>query len=980
MREPNISLNENWRFCLEDVAGAEQTAFDDAAWETLDLPHTWNNRDGQNGGGNYYRGIGWYRKSFRIDSAHAGKRFYLQFDGANIVADVTLNGQHMGQHRGGYAAFRFDATPHTKAGEENVLAVKVDNSYHEDVPPLSGDWTFFGGIYRDVHLVVVDPLHVDLMDHGSPGIYLTQTEVSATSARLEVRSRIVNDAPESVLATITATILDAKGLAADVLTESVKIEARSSADFCRATVIATPHLWQGRQDPYLYTVKVEVSGENGYSDSVEQPLGFRSFRVDANEGFYLNGQYLDLHGVCRHQDRLDMGNAIGEKEMGEDLALIMEMGATAVRLAHYQHADTFYGLCDASGLVVWAELALVNQVSESDAFYESAKQQLVELIRQNYNHPSIVFWSVFNEITMGARRGRGVADPNRLIAQLHELAKAEDPTRLTTGAAIAEADNRVVQHTDVIAFNRYFGWYWGEFTDFAEGVDDIHTQYPDLRFGIGEYGAGASINIHSDAPVRQDHSQEYQCLYHEAHWKAIAQRPFIWGTFVWNMFDFASDRRNEGDTPGRNDKGLVTYDRKVRKDAYYWYKANWSNEPVLHITSKRFAERTSGHTQVKVYANLDSVEIKVNGKSLGVKTSDDCIFAWTDVPLALGENQVEAIGTRDGAPYTDSVTCTDSVTWTRLKNPDATVRSDTVGIVEHKSQIVNLPYGTTAATLSQVVTPAADATYEVHAPDGTFAGGVLGEGMELVVTAQDGEHRKAYTFVHGALSQGKPARASTHFRGGMMNMPAMPPANANDGNRSTMWSAGFGRLPQWWQVDLGAVFYLSEIACEWPVRPDPDRPGAFQYCIEISCDGKQFQTVVDATGNKTPKQTTHTLATPGRHVRVTITNTSVTRKVRMMDREMPIVAISQVDVQGGLIYTDAYRIDYEDKTIAGVPSGTLAKQFSAQLQPVEGATICVYRPNEDAEVTSGTIEPSMSVVVTANDGIQRECYTLDIEP
>jgi beta-galactosidase len=973
MRTPSISLNAGWRFCREDVVGAEQIAFDDGAWERVDLPHTWNNQDGQNGGGDYYRGIGWYRKTFRIEPALDGKRFYLQFDGANIVTDVTLNGQHLGQHRGGYAAFRFDATPHVKVGEDNVLAVKVDNSRREDVPPLSGDWTFFGGLYRDVHLVIVDPLHIDLMDYGSPGVYLTQTQVSATSAHVEVRARIANDAPEPVQAAITATILDAKGQAVDTLEETVRVQAESVTDLSRATTIANPHLWQGRQDPYLYTVRVEVSGENGWRDGVEQPLGIRSFHVDANEGFSLNGQHLDLQGVCRHQDRQDMGNAIGKKEMQEDLDLILGMGATAVRLAHYQHADTFYSLCDASGLVVWAELALVNQIHETDAFYENAKQQLVELIRQNYNHPSIVFWSVFNEITMGSRWEEKEEDPNELVAQLHELAKTEDPTRLTTGAAFAQADNSIVRHTDVIAFNRYFGWYYGELTDFAKSMDEIHAQFPGLRLGIGEYGAGASVDIHSETPVPQDHSEEYQCLYHEAHWNAIAQRPFIWGTFVWNMFDFASDRRNEGDTPGRNDKGLVTYDRKICKDAYYGYKANWSDEPVLHITSRRFAERTSNCTQVKIYANLDAVEIKVNGESLGVKTSDDRIYAWTDVPLALGENRIEATGTRNGATYTDSVT------WMRFKNPDATVRSSTVGIVEGKGQIVNLPYGATTATLTRGITPAADATYELRAADGSVVDGDLKEGMTLVVTAQDGEHQKSYTLVRGPLSRGKPAKASTYLRGGMMNMPAMPPANANDGDRTTMWSARFGRLPEWWQVDLGAVYYLSEIVCDWPSRPDPDNPGALQYRVEVSQDGEQFDTVVDATGNEIPKQTRHVLSSLGRYVRVTITGTSVTRKMRRMDREFPVVAISQVEVHGGLISSDTYRIDYEGGTITGIPGGISIEQFTAHLYPVEGATMHIHRSGDHAEVTTGTIEPGMFVVVTANTGLQRERYILDTD-
>jgi beta-galactosidase len=356
--------------------------------------------------------------------------------------------------------------------------------------------------------------------------------------------------------------------------------------------------------------------------------------------------------VNRHQDRLNKGWAISKADHEEDFNLIREMGATALRLAHYQHDQYFYDLADKYGMVVWAEIPLVNKITQSTAFYENTQQQLTELIRQNFNHPSICFWSIANEVT-------SPPDPNPLLQQLADLVAAEDPTRLSTLASCCVGENDVsTRHTDVVGFNRYYGWYYGSYNDFAGWADRLHWNYPAKVFAVSEFGAGASISFHSETPTRQDHTEEYQNLFHEAHWKAMKDRKFLWGKFVWNMFDFASARRREGDTPGRNDKGLVTYDRQTRKDAFYWYKANWSCDPVVYITSRRFTERSDPTTAVKVYSNADSVELFVNGMSAGVKGSSDRIFSWDNVTLLPGDNTIEADGTVGGTTYTDSVVWT----------------------------------------------------------------------------------------------------------------------------------------------------------------------------------------------------------------------------------------------------------------------------------------------------------------------------------
>lgn len=379
---------------------------------------------------------------------------------------------------------------------------------------------------------------------------------------------------------------------------------------------------------------------------VDQPLGFRYFNVDANTGFYLNGKHLDLHGVNRHQDRLNKGWGIGPAEHLEDFNLIKEMGANGIRLAHYQHAEYFYQLCDSNGMIIWAEFPYVNNATISTAFYDNAKQQLIELIRQNYNHPSIFFWGVGNELA-------GSPDPNPLMTQLNDLGHSEDPTRLTTYASNV-TESAQSWHTDVTGFNRYDGWYSGSYNAFSTWADTTHTNHPSSKLGVSEYGAGASAFIHTTSPVVMDHSEEYQCLFHEAYWQAMKVRPFLWGKFIWNMFDFAVDGRNEGDTPGRNDKGMVTYDRKTKKDVFYYYKVNWTDTPVVYITSRRFTNRTGSTTDIKIYSNCDSVELKINGISKGIKNATgDRIFKWTGMTLTGGNNDIQAIGTKSGIQYSD---------------------------------------------------------------------------------------------------------------------------------------------------------------------------------------------------------------------------------------------------------------------------------------------------------------------------------------
>jgi len=662
-----INLDPGWRFFAGDDPHAPDPGFDDRSWQPVDLPHTWNALDGQDGGNNYRRGPGWYRRHLAVEASLAGRRLYLQFDGASLMADVYVNGVHLGSHKGGFARFRFDATGALRTGADNVIAVRVDNG-RLGIAPTSADFTFFGGLYRGVALLATDPVQISALDYGSPGVFLEQGRVSARSAKVMVRAELENHSPAPREVDVGVTILEEPRAAAPRVRIAVPsfrthLEANATVEVVRPVTIEHPHLWNARADPYLYTVRVELrpvspDGSAGaLSDAVEQPLGLRSFAVDPDRGFILNGSYLNLYGFNRHQDWPDQGWAISDAEEAQDFGIMMDSGATAVRVSHYQQSDTWYTRCDRAGIVAWAEIPFVNEALASPEFLENAKQQLRELIRQNFNHPAICFWGVGNETSGPAADG--------VIAALAPVVRAEDPTRLSTYASDHDNADPKNWHTDVVAFNRYYGWYRGKASDFAAWLDRTRADYPKARFGISEFGAGASIFQHAQDPGPPEaggpfHPEEYQNLYHEAYWAALRTRPYVWAKFIWCLHDFASDGRNEGDHPGRNDKGLVTYDRRVKKDAYFFYKANWSSDPVLHIASSRFNERADPAADVKVYSNAAQVSLEVNGVAQGVQQdpAGDHIFRWPGVRLSPGANRVLARA-RFGA--TDAA---DSCVWT----------------------------------------------------------------------------------------------------------------------------------------------------------------------------------------------------------------------------------------------------------------------------------------------------------------------------
>jgi beta-galactosidase len=590
----------------------------DGTTTTVDLPHTWNARDGQDGGNDYWRGTCIYRTHFAAPQFNtASHQVWIQFDGVNASAHVVLNGSPVCNHDGGYSTFRANITELLR--DENELTVEVDNSKNDRVYPQKADFTFYGGIYRDVSLMVVSKNHFTLDYFGGPGIRITPT-VQGADASVQVTTWHDGEGEVSI------ELLDAAGNT---------VATGKGPDI--TLTIFNAHLWNGVKDPYLYSCKARLVVNGTVEDETTTRFGVRSFKVDPKKGFFLNGKSYPLHGVSRHQDRKGLGNAITREMHDEDMALIKEIGANTIRLAHYQHDQYFYDLCDEVGMVVWAEIPYISEHMPNGR--ENTISQMKELIIQNYNHPCIVCWGVSNEITISTKDKKDMLDNHR---QLNDLCHEMDKTRLTTLACYAMCGpfNRSAHITDMVSWNLYLGWYVPGFILNDLWMGFFHLCFPNRPFGYSEYGAEGMPNLHSTHPHRGDHTEEYQAKYHEYMLRCFKRHPWMWATHVWNMFDFAADARDQGGEPGMNHKGLVTFDRKTKKDSFYLYKAWWSNEAFVHICSKRFVERTGSTATVKVYSNQSTVALYVNGNKVGEQTGEH-VFTFK-VPLN-GELHIQAV-------------------------------------------------------------------------------------------------------------------------------------------------------------------------------------------------------------------------------------------------------------------------------------------------------------------------------------------------
>ena len=613
-----LNLNQGWLFAK---GVAEAPVAMPADWETVNLPHTWNATDGQDGGNDYFRGTCCYTRTVTKAELPAGQRYWLELRGANSTAEVFVDGKKLATHHGGYSTWRVDLTE--ALAEESILAVTVDNSPNETVYPQMADFTFYGGLYRSVNLICVPESHFDLGYYGGPGIAVTPVvEGEDAKATVEVW---LTDRKEGQ--TVRYTLCNKEGKVITTHeTEATKMQF----------AIRNVHLWHGRKDPYLYTVTAELVENGEVLDTVSTRFGCRSFKIDPNEGFILNGESYPLRGVSRHQDRLGIGNALLPEHHEEDVELIMEVGATTIRLAHYQHDQYFYDLCDEKGLVLWAEIPYISKHMPGGR--ENTISQMHELIIQNYNHPAIVVWGLSNEISIGGSDA-DLLDNHRVLNDLcHKL----DKTRLTTIAAVSmcKMDDPYLQIPDVVSYNHYFGWYGGDTSMNGPWFDKFHAKYPNIPIGCSEYGC-EGLNWHTSDPQQGDYTEEYQAYYHEELIRQLFSRKYMWATHVWNMFDFGCDARNEGGENGQNHKGLVTIDRKYKKDSFYAYKAWLSDEPFVHICGKRYVDRVEDVTKVTVYSNLPAVELFANGVSLGVKEAADHFF-YFDVPNS-GETVLLAV-------------------------------------------------------------------------------------------------------------------------------------------------------------------------------------------------------------------------------------------------------------------------------------------------------------------------------------------------
>lgn len=695
-------LDSGWRYFEGDSPEAVTPDFVDAAWEAVDVPHTWNRvgfyHHGLAGtntqaGVKKRQGLGWYRLRFATPAASAGKRQWLEFDAASRTAKVWLNGQYLGEHRGAFSRFRLDATVAMRKSGENVLVVRVDNTQPKadgpttDVLPLTGDFFVHGGLYRPVRLITTAPLHIDMADFGGPGVRATTVSATPQQANVDVAVRVANDGAKQAKAQIKLSLIDRAGREAAAAMVPVTLASGKTDEVKASLTVTDPQLWQGTNAPHLYDLVVQIVDANGQlADVLGQPFGIRTMAFDAERGFLLNNIPYRLRGVGYHQDRDGKGWAISRADVEEDVDTIRDMGANSIRLTHYQHGQDIHDAADRAGIVVWDEIPLVSMWTlggkrEADpALVANAKSQLTELIRQNQNHAASAIWGIANEVDFGnslpafltgGADGKEI-DPLPLLKELQTLAKSQDPSRPTALATCCEgrlfASDVAIPITapaaDLGGANRYFGWYFGQPDDLGPHLDSLRAKRPQQPLAVTEYGAGGALTIHTDnvlggpADSRgRAQPEEYESYIHETALAQLDARPWLYATWLWNSFDFATTVRTEGDAQDINTKGLVAYDHKTRKDAFYFYKANWNPAPVVHITSKRYNERAYPVTDIKVYSNTANTELLLNGRSLGVKS--DCpqkICVWSAVALDEGANALVAMGKHAGGEVADRTT------------------------------------------------------------------------------------------------------------------------------------------------------------------------------------------------------------------------------------------------------------------------------------------------------------------------------------
>ncbi|WP_410510720.1 glycoside hydrolase family 2 protein [Parabacteroides sp. TM07-1AC] len=653
------SFNSGWSF--KKAPAEKELALNAPKWESgwseVEIPHTWNAKDMQVQANNFYEGAAYYKKNYFFPADLKGKRVFLRFEGVGSCAEVFVNGMLATSHKGGYSAFACEISPLLKVGEENEIIVKADNKSRPDVIPVNHNlFGVYGGMYRPVWLIVTEPYNISVTDCASPGVYITQKNVSKKQADVKVKVKLDNGTLQPVPVTLQNTIYDQEGKQIATNSQSFELTAQGEQAYESSFTIKKPTLWQGRENPYLYKVVSRLIKDGQVIDEMVQPLGLRKYEIVAGKGFYLNGEKYPMYGVTRHQDWWGLGSALKNENHDFDLATIMDVGATTVRFAHYQQSDYLYSRCDSLGLIIWAEIPFVNRVTGQEA--ENCRNQLRKMIRQSFNHPSIYVWGLHNEVYQPHQYTK------ELTQSLHDLAKTEDPDRYTVSVnGYGHMEHPVNLVADIQGMNRYFGWYEKKIQDIKPWVEGLEKEYPHQKLMLTEYGADANLNHQTEYLgdalnwTKEFYPETFATKTHEYQWSVIAAHPYIIASYLWNTFDFCAPMWVRGGVPARNMKGLVTFDRKIKKDSYFWYKANWSKEPVLFLTQRRNWDREKKETSITVYSNIGTPTVYLNGKELsGIREGYTRVHYIIDnVTLDMGKNIVKTVVVKDGKTYEDEI-------------------------------------------------------------------------------------------------------------------------------------------------------------------------------------------------------------------------------------------------------------------------------------------------------------------------------------
>lgn len=1033
-------ISDNWKFLLErDMETRPEEgqvpSVENGMWEDVTIPHCWNIDDGADGGNNYHKGIGWYVRDFSpeelSEELYEGKQIYLEMGAACKISEIYVNGTKVDRHEGGYSRIRVDLTDYLNLGQANTVAISVDNRVN-DLTPISGDFTVFGGLYRDISLIATGDVHMDLgqeTSYGGRGLYVSQRgtqdvtkdtkyqDVYGNGGKLNVSGEVKNSAAEAKEVSAEVTVYDADWQeVASHTFETVSVDPGAIHNFTQEVTVAEPHLWDGVNDPYQYNVEFEVSVDGQVVDRERDRIGFRFFCSDPEEGFFLNGRSYPLRGVNSHQDRYARGCAATHQDREQDMALMDEIGANAIRFAHYQHDPFVYELAAERGITVWAEIPMVNSIRNTDKFYESTDNNLKELIHQAYNIPSVLMWGIHNEQWP---KNSGITV---LLDQLYKTCKAEDPSRLVTVATAQDPGSDVNDalwdsitlswQSDVSAWNKYFGLYngkgnWGaryfgnwinqvyqygqkhktiygtsEATTAPDGSHRDIPVYVHGNVGMSEYGAEGNPYIHDEKPGYSQNennlSEEWQALFHEIYYKVIDESPWMWGSYIWNMFEFGSDGRGNAGRQGTNNKGIVSYDRTIKKDSFYFYKANWSDEPTLNIAGKRFETRNQDDIRVKVYSNMKTVELFVDGVSQGVLEAgsnlepeknndgqpDETLipntqlgkFTW-DIKLAgQGAHQVVAVGTdAEGNVYTDTVQ------WNRQLFANASITSGKYNINSASHTISGVPGGTTLEEFRSNVTAVQNSTYEVYTAEGILIDDPNAQitlGMRVHVVAEDGVASADYIITSAPITQGKSVTASS-------NQDNYGCANAVDGNTATRWGSG-GSFPGWIQVDLGDTYTLSGLDTLWYAS------SARNYTFEVqgSIDGQNYETLLPSRkseqGAVEPTWTKQNFedGAQARYLKIqVITSTSTGGSP----------SIYEIQATGLRVTSDEYSVNNAERTIVGVMPETTTEELLSHVA-VDGDYNSIRVEND----TDGVVTYDTVLVVNYADG-REITYTLATE-